>query len=580
MADISEADWQDIINTIIAEAAGEGPEGMRRVGETILNRAAIRGISPAEVVRQPHQYTGFSNPGPDAVRAQQDQIARSAAEAAWQLAQQPGDPTNGADHYHTNYVSPNWASSMPTTGAYGDHIFYRSGPVPKNALDALLTPSTREVAFPRARPETRQVDLPRARPQSPGDLMASMFGTSFSAPQDAATSAGLNDFLTRQTAADGNLTMPGQIDRSVGSLNQKSGLAEALAAIVAPRSTPAMPTGVKQSYAAQDGATSRSAITAASARQAADQLTLRNANQQAADAERNRSVVATIPTSGVGKPPATRVVQSVPVSTAKTPMAPKQTMAQTRADNGQNRPATTPKAATTTQRSTPLTVGATPSYAAQDRAVASRMSDTGNPTQFDDIAMTFGGTPQAAGSVNDKKGNERLKPNDTWTVSDAELAAIHGVTPPATIRVAEVQDPVALPRRRPATEPNNQVAVTQPPRRQAPAVTPASAYAAPTSQQPASSAASAISRTFTPAPERRTASNGYVYEIGANGGAQRVGTTRSAGMTAQQQYDWANALAAERARASAPMASSLHDRITSGNLWGGSGGSGAQSLVG
>lgn len=64
------ADLDDIINTGIAEAYGEGPEGMRRVFETILNRSAIRGITPGEVVRQPNQYTGYFAPGPAAVAAQ------------------------------------------------------------------------------------------------------------------------------------------------------------------------------------------------------------------------------------------------------------------------------------------------------------------------------------------------------------------------------------------------------------------------------------------------------------------------------------------------------------------------------
>lgn len=59
---------------------------------------------------------------------------------------------------------------------------------------------------------------------------------------------------------------------------------------------------------------SRPAITPASARQAADVRTMRNANQENADAERNRVVVASIPTTAVGGPPTTRRVTSVPVT--------------------------------------------------------------------------------------------------------------------------------------------------------------------------------------------------------------------------------------------------------------------------
>ena len=113
MAEISQA----VIDTLIAEAIGEGPEGMRRVAETILNRAAIRGLTPEQVVKQPKQYTGYEAPGADTVTAMKDPAVRAAAEAAFRLAMEPGDPTKGADHYfNPNLVSPSWARSMTPTG--------------------------------------------------------------------------------------------------------------------------------------------------------------------------------------------------------------------------------------------------------------------------------------------------------------------------------------------------------------------------------------------------------------------------------------------------------------------------------
>src|SRR5688572_29907019 len=105
----SERDIQDIINTLIAEGVGEGEEGMRRIAETILTRGKQRGLTPAEVVRERAQYTGYSAPGPAAVRAQQDPSAISAAQAAWQLAQGPDDPTGGANHYiNPRLANPDW----------------------------------------------------------------------------------------------------------------------------------------------------------------------------------------------------------------------------------------------------------------------------------------------------------------------------------------------------------------------------------------------------------------------------------------------------------------------------------------
>lgn len=123
---------KSVIDTLIAEAGGEGSEGMRRVAETILNRAAVRGLSPEQVVQQPYQYTGYSNPGPGAVQSQRNPDVRAAAEAAYQLALQPGDPTGGADHYYAqNTISqPSWARSMNNTGTYGGHTFFASRPIP------------------------------------------------------------------------------------------------------------------------------------------------------------------------------------------------------------------------------------------------------------------------------------------------------------------------------------------------------------------------------------------------------------------------------------------------------------------
>lgn len=126
----SEQDIQDIINTLIAEGVGEGEEGMRRIAETILTRGKQRGLTPAEVVRERAQYTGYSAPGPAAVRAQSDPSAISAAQAAWALAQGPDDPTGGANHYwNPNIVNPSWAGSMKPLGQYGNHAFATDRPV-------------------------------------------------------------------------------------------------------------------------------------------------------------------------------------------------------------------------------------------------------------------------------------------------------------------------------------------------------------------------------------------------------------------------------------------------------------------
>lgn len=134
---------KSVIDTLIAEAYGEGPEGMRRVAETILNRAAVRGLSVEQVVKQPSQYTGYWSPGPSAQKAMKDPKVRSAAEAAFRLAMEPGDPTGGADHYfNPNIVNPSWAGSMTPKGQYRNHAFYSSRPIPPGEIPNVVASLT------------------------------------------------------------------------------------------------------------------------------------------------------------------------------------------------------------------------------------------------------------------------------------------------------------------------------------------------------------------------------------------------------------------------------------------------------
>src|SRR5262245_39900763 len=70
-------DLDDVINTVIAEAGGDGPEGMTAVANVIKNRSTRRGLSAADVVRQPHQFEGYEAPGAGSRKAQQDPNIRA-----------------------------------------------------------------------------------------------------------------------------------------------------------------------------------------------------------------------------------------------------------------------------------------------------------------------------------------------------------------------------------------------------------------------------------------------------------------------------------------------------------------------
>lgn len=114
------------------EARGESVKGQFAVAEVIMNRAASREY-PASVCDVIHQGTGqkyqcqftytcdgieehIANPE---IFEQVDKIARLMVQGA------PRRLTDGATHYHTNAVRPNWSRSFPRTATIGVHHFYR-----------------------------------------------------------------------------------------------------------------------------------------------------------------------------------------------------------------------------------------------------------------------------------------------------------------------------------------------------------------------------------------------------------------------------------------------------------------------
>lgn len=218
-----------VIKTLIAEALGEGPEGMRLVAETILNRADKRGMSPTGVVAQPAQYTGYSNPGPSAQRAFNDPIAVAAAQAAWELAQQPGDPTGGATHYWAPQGMPGgrdpyWADSETKAGGrvkIGNHIFLAHNPVPPRDV-------------PGANAVATQLDTRRSVTGSPQTMPASLgaqrqLTAQLSQGQQTVPDASFYNGIY-QKQQSGNLTQGNNINRTVqaAQAGQDPALAAAL----------------------------------------------------------------------------------------------------------------------------------------------------------------------------------------------------------------------------------------------------------------------------------------------------------------------------------------------------------------
>lgn len=123
------AEWEDlgiVHKTLIAEAGGEGMDGMQAVANVIRNRAVRRGMTVEAVCLQRLQFSCW-NGG----RGQVDRMVRrnravwDDALTAWQLSGTE-DITVGADLYHADYVKPRWDwSKTVRTVKVGRHIFYR-----------------------------------------------------------------------------------------------------------------------------------------------------------------------------------------------------------------------------------------------------------------------------------------------------------------------------------------------------------------------------------------------------------------------------------------------------------------------
>jgi hypothetical protein len=209
----------DILKTLIAEAYGEGPEAMRLVAETILNRSAIRGLTPEQVVRQRAQYTGLSKPGSEAKKAWSNPEALAAAQAAWELAQQPGDPTGGADHYYApgTISQPYWAKGMKPTVEAGGHKFFASRPIPPGELPEVAT-ALATVPTPRKAPApvTPSIDMAQMRRISaPSQLIPDTF-SGLNKPRRT-----LGDELAMSPVAGGQQQAPmfdGVYDERIGAV--------------------------------------------------------------------------------------------------------------------------------------------------------------------------------------------------------------------------------------------------------------------------------------------------------------------------------------------------------------------------
>ena len=126
------AHWQCLSEALYFEARGETLKGQFAVAEVIMNRVKstrfpnnVCGVINQGTGRKYQcQFTYTCDGNPENIREpgayeQVGKVARAVIDGAAPKL------TNGATHYHTTAVRPNWASVYTRTAAIGVHLFYR-----------------------------------------------------------------------------------------------------------------------------------------------------------------------------------------------------------------------------------------------------------------------------------------------------------------------------------------------------------------------------------------------------------------------------------------------------------------------
>lgn len=155
----------DVIDALIAEALGEGPEGIAAVAHVIQQRALATGKTPEQIVNEAGQFSGVTNPGRAVAQAMNDPATRAQVEQIWSGVQsgQIPNPYPGANYFHTPSVNPSWSGEYKRLGQLGNHIFYSDG----TPVAAPAAPRRVEPTMPVMRPaDTAVAAIEQAAPSN------------------------------------------------------------------------------------------------------------------------------------------------------------------------------------------------------------------------------------------------------------------------------------------------------------------------------------------------------------------------------------------------------------------------------
>lgn len=183
MAQLSDYQRDVLIRTALGEARGEGVEGMADVLQVIMNRAESGKYpsDPAKVALQKnnrtgiHAFSAWNNESQGGNRPQQfgkgsDLYKQAERALDMVVSGERPDYTGGALFYHTPAVNPYWAKEANTHGTIqrNGHIFYPSRPTPPGEVPNVVASRTDTT------PETRDVPSPRPRPAQRPDIMQAL----------------------------------------------------------------------------------------------------------------------------------------------------------------------------------------------------------------------------------------------------------------------------------------------------------------------------------------------------------------------------------------------------------------------
>lgn len=302
-----------LIDTLIAEAGGEGDAGLIAAAWAIQQRAAARGVTPDQVIRS--GFDGYTNPGSGAIRSQQDPAMRAKVERIVNGVRSGSipNPVPGADHFLSGTVMPSWAKSMTPVATIGGHRFYASGNVPQNAYGPLIPP--REIPNTVASalsvtPPPRAAPIPRTISDDLGKMRNPIMRASARNAQVTPTG---NVPLPRNRPSAPDIVTPtmASLARPAGNVNATRAV-DMLASTQNPV-TPRLTDAGDNIYSYHIPDMTPTTITGG-----LGSLTPSPARVRLPD----------LPPSNIGQPPTTRAVQSVPFNTPPASSMPRPTSAQ------------------------------------------------------------------------------------------------------------------------------------------------------------------------------------------------------------------------------------------------------------